>query len=400
LYSKKLRHARESFQLSIQSNNVSSMKKQTLMLGLLMGSYQLMYAQSATVLPQTADFINNSSADDAYAVKGTTGNGTGGANSKGVWGHSLSFGADGSGVYGSHAGSGVGVQGTSVYGIGVYGVTTSGTAMSANAINGPGFICVSGGNNAARFQITNPANGYGAVEISTQGDGTGLETTTYGTGSAGHFRNVNPNGSGAGLVVEKHFPYIFGYTSAAKADLEVRHAVSLSGIAGIRIFNTGGNSNSWTLYTDNVDGGLFLFAKGDKKGTFNASTGAYTTTSDVRLKKNISNYTSTLKNLMKIDVKAYQLLNSDKTEIGLMAQQTLKYFPEIVYNNTNEKGEQYYSMDYSRIGVLAIKAIQEQQTIIQKQQKEINTLKEQVKALDTLKSEVEELKKLMKSNRR
>ena len=202
------------------------------------------------------------------------------------------------------------------------------------------------------------------------------------------------------MVAEKYYPYIGSYTSVPNAELEVRHGIAPTGMTGLRIFNSGGNNNAWTLYTDNVNGDLFLFAKSDKRGSFNAATGAYTATSDVRLKKNISNYASTLKNIMKIDVKAYQLLNSDKTEVGLMAQQTLQYFPEVVYSNKNENGEQYYSMDYSRIGVLAIKAVQEQQMIIQKQQKEINTLKEQVKAIEALKSEMEEMKKQIKSVRR
>ncbi len=58
-----------------------------------------------------------------------------------------------------------------------------------------------------------------------------------------------------------------------------------------------------------------------------------------------------------MEVKSYQLLKSDKTEIGLVAHEALKLFPEVVYNNVNDKGEQFYTMDYSRIGVVAIKAI-------------------------------------------
>jgi hypothetical protein len=375
------------------------MKKQFLMLGLIIGSCQLMYAQSATVTPQTSDFFNHTSEEDAYALKGTITNYVGGANSKGVWGHSSSFSSTGAGVYGSHMASGIGVKGESLYGTGIYGITTSGTAISANGISGMGLFSISGGNIAGKFQITNPDNGYTAVEISTQGNGAGLETTVYGSGAGASFKKVNASGDGAGMVVEKYYPYVGSYTSLAKADLEVRHPIALTGMTGLRIFNTGGNNNGWTLYTNNDDGALFLFAKNEKRGSFNASTGAYTATSDVRLKKNISNYASILTNIMKLDVKAYQLLHSDKTEVGLMAQQTVRYFPEVVYSNLNEQGEEYYSMDYSRIGVLAIKAIQEQQMIIQKQQREINTLKAQMKEIDTLKSELEELKKMVKAGR-
>lgn len=377
------------------------MKKQFLILGLIMGSYQFMYAQSATVQPQTSDFFNHTSEEDAYALKGTVTNYVGGANAKGVWGHSSTFSTSGAGVYGSHVSSGIGVKGESPYGTGVYGLTTNGVAISANAIGGgAGLISMSAGNNAGRFLIESNTNHYTVLEISTQGNGAGIETTVYGSGAGASFRNVNTSGNGAGMVVQKTKPYIVGYTQNPNADLEVRHPTGYFGMTGVRILNTDTNLNSWTLYTNNDDGALFLYAKGEKRGSFNAATGAYTATSDVRLKKNISNYAGTLKNLMKLDVMAYQLFNSDKTEVGLMAQQTLKYFPEVVYSNKNERGEQYYSMDYSRIGVLAIKAVQEQQTIIQKQQKEINALKEQMKEIDALKSEMQELKKLIKSVKR
>ncbi|RFS17017.1 tail fiber domain-containing protein [Emticicia sp. C21] len=377
------------------------MKKHLLILGLMAGSIQFTYAQSATVTPHTSDFFNHTSEEDAYALKGTVTNYVGGANAKGVWGHSIAFSTLSAGVYGSHVSGGIGVKGEAPYGSGVYGLTSTGIAVSANAIGGGvGLISTAAGNNAARFQITNPDNGYTAVEITTQGNGTGIETTVYGNGAGAFFRNVNPNGNGAGLVVQKTKPYIINYTQNPNADLEVRHPTGYFGMTGVRILNTDTNLNSWTLYTNNDDGALFLYAKGEKRGSFNATTGAYTATSDVRLKKNMSNYASILKNIMKMDVMTYQLLNSDKTEVGLMAQQTMKYFPEVVYDNRNERGEQYYSMDYSRIGVLAIKAVQEQQMIIQKQQKEINTLKEQVKEIDALKSEMEELKKLIKSARR
>ncbi|HEY1056644.1 MAG TPA: hypothetical protein VGE24_15965, partial [Emticicia sp.] len=287
------------------------MKKQLLMLGLITGSIHFTYAQSATVLPQSSDFFNHSNEEDAYALKGTITNYVGGANSKGVWGHSSSFSQNGAGVYGSHVSSGIGVKGESPYGTGVYGTTTSGTAISANGVSGLGLYSISNGNVAGRFQILNPDNGYAVVEISTQGNGAGIDATLFGSGPGAAFRKVNTNGNGAGLVVQKTNGYLGSYTAEPNAELEVRHAAGTFGMTGLRIMNTNENYYAWTLHTNGIDGALFLYAKNEKRGSFNASTGAYTATSDVRLKKNISNYAGTLKNIMKIDVKAYQLLNSD-----------------------------------------------------------------------------------------
>jgi len=79
----------------------------------------------------------------------------------------------------------------------------------------------------------------------------------------------------------------------------------------------------------------------------------------------------------------------DKQEYdGLIAQDVLKVFPNLVSHATSERGE-YYTLNYSGLGVIAIKGIQElqqtlgdQQKTINDQQKTINTLVEKIAALE------------------
>lgn len=271
-------------------------------------------------------------------------------------------------VAGRNESSGIGVKGFSTgSGIGVLG--------QAGVENSTGI--------AGKFENENASNSSNA-----------LEAITNGTGAAASIRNINTVGKGSALIVGKSKPYADGFTTAAHVDLEVRHSIEgYIGMSGLRILNTAPNLSNWTLYAGNITGNLFLYANGVNKGVFNASTGAYTTVSDKRLKTNIKDYTALLTDVMKMEVKSYQRFNSSKTEIGLMAQDAMKYFPEIVYDNTNDKGEQFYTMDYSRIGVIAIKAIQEQQSIITKQQQ---TLQQHEEAITILKNDIIELKNALR----
>ncbi|MBA4851402.1 tail fiber domain-containing protein [Emticicia sp. BO119] len=472
------------------------------------------YAQSGTIVPQQADFLNNidSSFTNSYAIKGVIVRTNPGFNATAIRAQNNGTGNSGNGVFGSHAGAGNGVYGTTVRGLGVYGYSSGGgIGVSALSEASYGLYSQSTNNVAGRFinttpsntnntldvvtngrgngifvQLTNASNGSRGIDVVHNGTGQGIfsistggngiegrtESISYagvigrnntgeavvgisaggngigavvgrsdgigygvkgfntstgigvlgqagisgGTGRAGRFENVNTanssnalevatngtgagayilhsnvSGTGAGLIVQKNTAYGGLYTSNSNCDFEVRHPfVITTGMSGLRIFNTAGNSNAWTFYTNNGSGSLALIANGNTKGNFDPGTGAYTQVSDVRLKNNIQNYAGTLANLMKIGVKSYQLTHSTKTEIGLIAQEVLAYFPEIVYNHKNDNGEAFYTMDYSRIGVLAIKAIQEQQLIIQKQQNEI----------DLLKTEMAELKSLVNSLRK
>jgi len=67
--------------------------------------------------------------------------------------------------------------------------------------------------------------------------------------------------------------------------------------------------------------------------------------------------------------------------IGLVAQDVYEVIPEVVIKPENEETE-LWSMSYEKLVPVIIKAMQEQQTIINSQSKEIQDLKAEV---DTLK---------------
>jgi hypothetical protein len=78
----------------------------------------------------------------------------------------------------------------------------------------------------------------------------------------------------------------------------------------------------------------------------------------------------------------------DGNQIGLIAQEVEKLFPELVA--TNKDG--YKSIDYSKISVLLIQAIKKQQNEIEKQSA-VN--EKQSDEINKIKSELEELKSMI-----
>jgi len=161
---------------------------------------------------------------------------------------------------------------------------------------------------------------------------------------------------------------------------------------GLRIQNSQASANSWTVFEFN-DGDLGLASNNSNKGFFDNTSGSYFTLSDARSKKDIEAAPSVLEKVMQLHVKKYHFLTnqtSDKKHYGMIAQDVEKIFPEIVSYKLN-KDQDLYSVNYSAYGVLAIKAIQEQQKKIeeqertnQEQQQKIITLEDRIAKLEAL----------------
>ncbi|WP_394993193.1 tail fiber domain-containing protein [Emticicia sp.] len=135
--------------------------------------------------------------------------------------------------------------------------------------------------------------------------------------------------------------------------------------------------NSWRFLINN-SGNVTI------GGTVTASCGLLVC-SDLRYKKNITSLNNSLSNLLKINGVRYNYRQnefpdknfSNNNQIGFIAQDIEKVFPEIVF--TDEKG--YKSVDYSRLTPVLVEA-----------------LKEQNKRIDYLEKELAEIKSLLKNS--
>ncbi|MEX2589815.1 MAG: tail fiber domain-containing protein [Chitinophagales bacterium] len=183
-------------------------------------------------------------------------------------------------------------------------------------------------------------------------------------------------------------------TDTPQTKLHLKYSEGFAAGGGLTIDHEFSTSD-WQIYgfSDVGNSRLALINGGVERGNFNATTGAYSATSDRNLKANIQPMSSVLNKVLHLNPKTYNYKEDEnqKLHIGFIAQDVERYFPEIVskdYTDENQS-EFIYHMNYSGFGVLAIKAIQEQQEVIGQQQKAIDLLQDE---LDALKAEFENLK--------
>lgn len=141
------------------------------------------------------------------------------------------------------------------------------------------------------------------------------------------------------------------------------------------------NFNEWAL-TSNFEDLSFAF-NGLSKALIDVS-GDYNTLSDIRLKENFHPYKTVLPGIQQLNILTYHYKANQpgKNSFGLIAQNVAEYFPEIVSEMPGKNGQTLLGISYAKTGVLAIKAIQEQQVMIEQQQQMISTLEKRLALLE------------------
>ncbi|MBK8195036.1 MAG: tail fiber domain-containing protein [Lewinellaceae bacterium] len=168
---------------------------------------------------------------------------------------------------------------------------------------------------------------------------------------------------------------------------------------GLTLQNTD-NGHFWDFWVSAGNGDLVLyndqFGPGIPAGTFSATTGLYLP-SDRRLKKDIAAIPmGIMSRIMQLEPVSYHYKieqENAKYSLGFLAQNVENLFPELVAQTPVRNGEGgYLSVNYSGFGVLAIKAIQEQQQQIESLRNENTTLRQQMESLETRLSRLEKMK--------
>jgi hypothetical protein len=227
----------------------------------------------------------------------------------------------------------------------------------------------------AAHQFFDPALGYMAFDIfppdianATAATSrrilvfTGTGDVIIGNGDARLGINMNPAQDGA-----------------HNAALQIRQAVE-SNNAGITLSDFS-NNTTWKISSLNVEGGILALNLNSNGAGFFASTGDYISYSDRRLKNDVQQLPSVLNKVMQLQPVQYKMKHnnqSNRVSIGFIAQDVKDFFPGLVHeipNSDSDKNEDnLLAVSYSGFGVLAIKAIQEQQQIIEILQARIATL--------------------------
>jgi len=265
------------------------------------------------------------------------------------------------------------------------GVTTIGMTNATGAADVRiGFTGDATQNGTGRLKFVN-SNSYKSWQISAGGTPTGaLAFTQSGTNGADNFNEERMRIESTGYIKiaddgdttwqgynfhaitqsRASEPTVMIYndnTGGNNFGVNVIHRSSGSGTTGRFFF--GGTSNGSTekikIYTN---------------GSIENATNSYGQLSDLKLKENVVDATSKLDDIMKVKIKNFNYIGDDLKQLGVIAQELEEVFPGLVYDTpdstiTNKKevftGTSTKGVKYSIFVPMLVKAMQEQQVIIE-----------------------------------
>lgn len=251
-------------------------------------------------------------------------------------------------------------------------------------------------------------------KISLWGGNTNTTTTHFGLGIQNYQLQIYTPSSADNIVFGTGRSAAFNekvrFNGNGKVGIGINDPYQILDINGrVRIRNNGETSGIWMTNSSNnlsdaagafyglfsdTEAGIFIgnswrFLINNSGnvtigGTVTASCGLLVC-SDLRYKKNITSLNNSLSNLLKINGVRYNYRQnefpdknfSNNNQIGFIAQDIEKVFPEMVF--ADEKG--YKSVDYARLTPVLVEA-----------------LKEQNKRIDYLEKELAEIKSLLKNS--
>lgn len=237
-------------------------------------------------------------------------------------------------------------------------VLQDGTTYTSNAPTHRGSLILAG---------PSGATSYGGIEFHPNaGGGAGYGSKIGASDAEMTFSTRNNSATFTQrMVIKGDGQLLFGKTSTSDA------------VAGLKIFEFGGMVQG-VDGTGNVD--MHDFYRGtagslQRVGNIrtNGSSTAYNTSSDYRLKENVDYTWDATTRLKQLKPARFNfIVDADNTVDGFLAHEVQDIVPEAI---TGEKdGETMQGMDYGRITPLLVKAIQEQQTLIESLTARIETL--------------------------
>ena len=156
-----------------------------------------------------------------------------------------------------------------------------------------------------------------------------------------------------------------------------------SGNVWMQAGRTDGLTNNYNIVLNASGGNILLgtntdngVAKLQVSGNITAS-GTITASSDARIKTNVRPLENSLIKVSKLNGIKYDRIDTDdKNQIGFIAQELEKEFPELVKTDKNEEGLK--SINYQAMVAVLVESTKELLTKLEEQQTQINELKEEI----------------------
>lgn len=167
------------------------------------------------------------------------------------------------------------------------------------------------------------------------------------------------------------FLQLFGNSYSADTSRKGEFTAVSYGSGDIRFYNQP-TANSWKELMRIDKNGTSTFSGNISVGNTGTSVGGWYVSSDSRLKTNITPLTNILPKLDNINAVGFNWKTGGARQIGFIAQEVEKEFPELV--NTDDKG--YKSLDYSKMSAVLLGAVKELKA-------ENDNLKSRIEKLET-----------------
>jgi len=223
-----------------------------------------------------------------------------------------------------------------------------------------------------------PGNGYGGSITAAK-----LAILSGAAGSNGGTSTILIGGD------DKHYSYIQGtHTSSGLTELDfgtcstaanptLKMRLDATGRLAVGGTATSGSTGGVTVSSASAgyrhmymwNSGMY-FWNGSNEASL-TSGGAFSNASDERLKENITDISYGLAEVKKLKPKKYNMKSGGEKQVGLIAQEVETIIPEVV---TTSGEANMKSLSYGNLNAVLIKAIQEQQTIIDDLKSRIETL--------------------------
>ncbi|MCX6765623.1 MAG: tail fiber domain-containing protein [Candidatus Moranbacteria bacterium] len=294
------------------------------------------------------------------------------------------------------------------YGSGTVTDLVGGT-HTANSYAGAGNVTTSYGarNKSHNWSSSTITTAYGSWNRAGNMS-TGAVTAAYGTYTAIHNEGAGtitdgyalyiPNPTGAGPITNNYGFYLENQSRGSAINYAIYSAGGQSYFAGnvgigttgpgaalhvydnasadyaAEFYNDGNNTDRYGLLIqagEDTPAGtntLIQFNDGDGTAvgsiTYNNTQTYYNTSSDVRLKENVTLANIGINNLMNIQIRQFNFKSDPTKEIvyGVIAQELYDVYPQAV--TIPENDTKYWQVDYSKLTPLIVKSMQEQQTQI------------------------------------
>lgn len=300
--------------------------------------------------------------------------------------------------------------------------TALGYVSEANGSYGVamGFSAVADGGNSISIGYQSNATKEGSAAIGYQVKATGTYSTSIGRGlessafastAVGSF-NVGNGTPNNWMITDPIFEVGIGLSNATRANAMTilkNGRVGVGILNPLSLFHVFGEMRIGSVETI-IDGGGFILefdaslvpsmnnnrdlGTSSKRWSIVYATNGTINTSDRREKTQIQGISYGLKHVLQLNPVSFRWIAQPEEgeKLGLIAQEVQTVIPEVVKDTqwvTNEETGEKTEVEADRMGVyysdlipVLVKAIQEQQTMIDQQQKEIEALKQKVEALE------------------